>query len=418
MVQKLGHMGLFHIFGSNTVNRLISFVSNSVVIRTLSKEQYGLFGSAYNVFNLVGLVNGFGMANAMLLYCSEDRTEQEKSTIYQYTLKAGFLASMLLSIGMVLYGIYGKTGIEGNSRYIVFLSALPMLDYLQLYVLSFLRTRRENKTYARLMTFNTCTRFVFDFLGALLGRISGLILGRYLVYGVTILAGAAMCADKYRGPGKRCITEELKKVLWNYAVKTGGTSALNQIVYLVDIALISYLISDAAVVARYKVAAMIPEALNIIPQSTMVTFLPYFSARKSDGDWVAKNCKRLFAGALILNFFISLVLCAGAPVFLRIIGGVQYLDGARCFQILSISYFFLATFRLFSTNLLAVFHKVTFNFAISVFTGTSNILLDYFLILKYGSIGAAWATLITVVLASLCSFPYLIYVIKNRQFGD
>ena len=40
---------------------------------------------------------------------------------------------------------------------------------------------------------------------------------------------------------------------------------------------------------------------------------------------------------------------------------------------------------------------------------------NYFMVKKYGAIGAAWATLFTVVIASLCSFPYLIYVIKRKD---
>lgn len=415
--RKLEHVGLFHIFGSNIFNRLISFLTVSAVAHILSKEQYGIFESANNIFNLFVIINGFGMVNAMLLYCSEEREKTEKSAIYQYTFICGFLASVLLSLGMLIYGLCGKVGIRESAKYIVLLSALPVLDYSQQYILTFFRTRRENKAYARLLTLNACAHFTFDFLGALLQGVSGLIVGRYLMYGVTIIASCIASANFRKNLQKIFITASLKRALWNYSLKTGITSALNQIVYLIDIALIGFLISDATVLAGYKVATVIPEALNVVPQSVIITFLPYFSAQKSK-EWIAKSCKKLFHCMAVLNFTISLILYEGAPIFLKILGGEKYLDGIRCFRTLAISYFFLATFRLFSTNLLAIFHKVSFNLLVSIFTGVCNISLDYFLIQRYGAIGAALATLITVLLASFCSFPYLIHVVKNRQFGD
>lgn len=415
-MKSLSKIGLFHVFGSYTLSRVIAFVTNAVIVRLLSKEEFGIFGSAYNVYNLFIILNGFGMINATLLYCSEERPEQEKQSLYEYTLRWGFFSAVLLSAGMLLYGLYGRVGVQDSSCYIIALSALPIFDYVQQYILVFYRIRCDNKTFARLLTINTCAHFLFDCTGALMWGVSGTIAGRYLSYIVTIIIGVLVGKDRFRKSGKSAqLPATQKKAIWNYALKSGGASALNQIVYLIDIALISCLVSDAMVVASYKTATMIPEALSFIPQSVIVTVLPYFARKQQNREWVKDKSKKLFVGMAAMNFLISLFLWIMAPFIIEILWGKKYLDSVPYFRILSISYFFLGTFRLFSTNLLAVFHRVTFNLSISLLTGVSNMLLDYFMIKKYGAIGAAWATLFTVVIASLCSFPYLIYVIKRKD---
>lgn len=415
-MKSLSKIGLFHVFGSYTINRVIAFITNTVIVRLLSKEEFGVFGSAYNVYSLFIILNGFGMINAVLLYCSEERGEQEKRSLYRYTLKWGFFSAVLLSAGMLLYGFYGRVGIQESSRYIIALSVLPLFDYVQQYILVFYRIRCDNKTFARLLTINTCAHFLFDCAGALMWGVGGTIAGRYLAYIVTIAVGTLVGKETFKRAGKSTgLPATQKRDIWNYALKSGSASALNQIVYLIDIALISYLVSDAMVVASYKTAAMIPEALSFIPQSVIVTVLPYFARKQQDGEWVKDKSKKLFIGMAAMNFLISLFLWIMAPFIIEILWGEKYLDSVPYFRILSISYFFLGTFRLFSTNLLAIFHRVTFNFSISLLTGVSNILLDYFMVKKYGAIGAAWATLFTVVIASLCSFPYLIYVIKRKD---
>lgn len=94
------------------------------------------------------------------------------------------------------------------------------------------------------------------------------------------------------------------------------------------------------------------------------------------------------------------------------------MDSIPYFRILSISYFFLGTFRIFSTNILGIFRKTTFNLFVAILTGIANIVLDFVLITHYSAYGAAWATLVVLILASVLSFPYLLKeVFVNSKSG-
>ena len=52
---------------------------------------------------------------------------------------------------------------------------------------------------------------------------------------------------------------------------------------------------------------------------------------------------------------------------------------------------------------------------ISIITGLANIGLDVWLTLKYGSIGAAYATLAVTIMAAVLSFPYVIYIVYSGR---
>ena len=106
-----------------------------------------------------------------------------------------------------------------------------------------------------------------------------------------------------------------------------------------------------------------------------------------------------------------------AGLAIRLLWGEQYMDGVPVFRVLAVSFFFLGTFRSTSTNILQALGKVRFNLCVSVVAAISNFVLDYFFIKMYGIMGAAVATLLVTVIASILSFPYLIKSLRDIDKG-
>ena len=103
----------------------------------------------------------------------------------------------------------------------------------------------------------------------------------------------------------------------------------------------------------------------------------------------------------VVNGCIALFCFAFAPIIITVVFGVEYADAITCFRILIIGYWISSTVRISSGNVLDMLLKVKTNFVISVIAGLANILLDVFLIMKWGSIGAAIATCSIFVLTSV-----------------
>ena len=414
-IRQLLKNGFFHITGSNVINKVIAVITNILITRTLGKQGYGVFSTAYNVYSIFVIFSGLGMYSAILLYCSEKRSDNEKRAYYIYGLRAGFAASILLSVGMALYAFFVPLGIPEIRTYILLLCLLPLVDYVMQYVLIILRTQQENKKYALLLNINSIAYLVLGYMGAYFGGISGTILGSYFSYFVVILISIPSVIPfmKSKTDINFCLGKKEKRALWGYSLKNGGSCALNQILYLIDVALIAALVKDAKIVASYKVAVTIPEGISFIPMSIMVYLLPFFAQHNNDRQWLSSKIKKLFFLTGILNAVISVTLCVGAPYIISILWGKEYLDGVFCFRILSVNYFVLGTFRMTCTNVLATLHKVDFNLILGIVSGVLDIILDVVLIQRYGAVGAAFATLICVCFISIFSVPYLLRTIRN-----
>ena len=117
----------------------------------------------------------------------------------------------------------------------------------------------------------------------------------------------------------------------------------------------------------------------------------------------------------IFNLFLSVTLVLLAPWIVPLFFGKQYADSILIFRILSINYFFSATFRIVSGNLLVAQRKLKFNLLVAAISGTVNVLADVVLISIYGSIGAAFATVIVTLVSGILSTAYLIYTLKSKS---
>ena len=62
--------------------------------------------------------------------------------------------------------------------------------------------------------------------------------------------------------------------------------------------------------------------------------------------------------------------------------------------------------------------KLGFNFFVALISGGVNVVADFYLISSMGSIGAALATVLVVIVSSILSTAYLIYTFKKNQKGE
>ena len=90
------------------------------------------------------------------------------------------------------------------------------------------------------------------------------------------------------------------------------------------------------------------------------------------------------------------------------------MDAVPVFRLLSVNYFFSGTFRILSGNLLVTQRKLKFNLLVAIISSSANIAADFFFIQWWGSIGAALATVLVVLVSSVFSTTYLIYTFRQK----
>ncbi|MEF9941971.1 MAG: oligosaccharide flippase family protein [Lachnospiraceae bacterium] len=408
--------GVFHILGTSVINKVLSFLTNIFIVRFLTKADYGVFGYANNIISFFILVSGLGMLSGILQYGSEQGDEPTKNSFFRYGMRFGAIINGVLGILIVLYVIFIPITIKEAGIYILQLCLLPIFDYAYNYFCIILRCKKENKKYSLLLNINTTTYLVFSCLGAFLFGITGVIMGRYCSYLISIVMGYRQCGyAKIRAYTTRALQKKQKQEIIKYSSVCCASNALSQVLYLLDVYLIAEFVRNVEVVASYKVATLIPTALDFIPLGIITFVYPYFAENNKDYNWIKSHTKQLFCIMGGINCILSLVLFFGAPLIIELLWGADYMDALVPFRILSINYFITGTFRILSGNILAMLKKVKVNLYVSLFAGVSNIILDIVLIKRYGSNGAAIATMGVVIISSLISGVALIYNINKLK---
>ena len=415
LLRMLREKGFFYIFGASTINKIIQFCSGIFLVRFISKNDFGVYSQAQNIINIFVLFIGLGTNYALMQFGSESKDFNERKSFFKLGLKVSIPFNFFISF---LIGVYTLSmNISDGKLKVVLISMifLPMFIYFFEFFQIYFRTSLYNVEFSRLSMINTILMFCLSILGAISIGIFGIVFGNYVAYFISIFIGAYWLYNKGRMEDSTIkIKNKTKKDFFNYSIISMLSNSISSFVYLIDIFLIGFLISDSQVLASYKTATLIPFALNFIPISIMTFVYPYFAKNRDNKKWILKMYKKLQFGLFVLNFFIMLVLVIFAPLIINLLFGTIYMDSIPYFRILSIGYFVASAFRIPAGNVLSMIKKIKFLFITNCIVGVINIVLDFYLIKNYSAIGASISTLVIITLTSLIYNIYIYTYLRRK----
>lgn len=405
--------GFFHIFGSSVANKIVAFLSSVVLVRILSKTEYGAFTYAWNIFSMVLLLNGFGMETGVLQICSE-RSGDEKyaKRVCNSGSRFGLKFNILLTVILLIIGAFIPLKINGAKEILFLLSLLPMVQLMYGLTTGYLRSQKRNHDYAKLTVINTVMVFCVSVGGAFVFREKGMVLGYYVANVGSILLGFFWLRIRLISRDDQ-LDQHDRKALISISFVSMCNNGLSQLMYLLDVFVLGLLIPQEILLASYRVATIIPMALTFIPLSLVTYLYPYFAEHRNDGKWCLDRYKKILLGLGTVNAVISVGLFILAPFVIELLFGELYIDAVPVFRILSINYFFSGTFRILSGNLLITQRKLKFNLLVALVSGCVNVIADIILIRFYGQMGAAIASVFVVIISSGMSTTYLVYTFRK-----
>lgn len=410
-LQKLFSTGFFHIFSSGVINKILTFLSNVVVVRFVSKIEYGIFAYADNIVSLVLLATGMGLVSGTFQLCSE-KSGIESEKIFQYGSSIGIKINILLCIIIAIISQFLPIKFEAAREYLLLMCINPILliifDFQQIYF----RSNLENKKYAFSSSLNTLLVVTGAIIGVVIMSVNGMIIGRNIAYVVTLI----FIFFKLNVPIKlynNTISKNDKFILFKISIISMLNNGMTQLLYLLGVFLVGLILVDETAIASYKVAIVIPTAMAFIPNAMVTYIYPYFARHKEDKKWCLKNYKRIIKYFGGINLVIAILMVVFAKDIITIIYGEQYIDAVACFRVLSINYFVAGTFRTITNNLLVAQRKLEFNFMVNIISAGINIAGNFALIPVIGSLGAALSTLISIIITSALTAIYYIYIIKK-----
>lgn len=416
MLSKLKQLlktGFFHIVGAGAINKVISMLLSIVLVRILSKTDYGCYAYAFNIVSFFVLFNGLGVPTAILQICSENYKDKLKSfVVYRYAFKGGIAVDMTIAILILAVALFVPLAVDGSNVLLALYSLYPFVSLLCEMRLMRLRVNLENRVYARMTNIQTLLLALFSVTGALICQAVGLIVGQCLAYCASYLLLTYAIKESKKDCAVEVSASELSKSekvdFWKIATISSFNNGLGGMLTLVGTQLIGILIANAEIVASYKVATTIPFALLFLPSAIITYVYPYFARNKNDRRWTLKNYGLLLLGSGMI-FLIVFALCEIlAEPIICIIFGDQYLDSVPCFRILMLGFFVTSTLRMPTGNLLVTQRRLFANTLMGVLSIAFNVFLSFILIPSYGMIGAAWVYVLTMVLGTFICVPIFI----------
>ncbi len=414
-IKTLLKTGFFHIFGASAINKVLAFLCNIVLLHIISKPEYGVFTYAWNIYSIVILFSGMGITTGLLQLCSEHAGDDDYAMrASDYGTRFGLRINMILSAVLLGIGLFAPLKIESSRIILIATCLMPFVQlYFELMNIN-LRVKKLNSQFAKMQLINTIVFYGVSLTSAFVIREMGLVVGHYVSWIAAILIGMFVFKVKLLSNKRETIGED-KVPLFKISVISMTNNSLSHLLYLLDVFVLGIVDPQETILASYKAATLIPTALTFIPASLMTYVYPYFAQHRQDRKWCRKYYGITLLGFGSFNILVSGLLVLLAPVLVKYTYGAQYLDCVPVFRILSVNYFIAATFRTLSAFLLLTQRALKFNLFVAVVSSVVNIFADYFFIRAWGSVGAAYATVLVVLVSSILSTSYLLYLFNKND---
>lgn len=404
----------FSVFFSSVAGKVLSFLGGMIIVRVLSKSDYGQYAYITNCYGMLTLLGDLGCNSAALQYCNESfRLPEKANSFFVYGYTRGMAFSLFTSALILLSPLFYPFSTPEAAHMTQWLCLLPLFKTTFSFAAVNLRYRLQNKKYAKINLFHAIVTYLIIIPASYWIGVKGAVLSDYLITLISIIYSVCVSRSSMDFSQSSRLNSGERRSFLKLALGTQLNNGIDSVLMMLDIFLIGIFIGDTEVTASYKVATTIPTALAFLPASLMIYAVPHFARNSNDIGWVKKNYTKLilFGGAGYLAITAGLIVLS--PFLIPLIFGTQYTDTITCFCILMIGFFFSATFRVPSANVIYTQKKVRVNIIITVLTGISNCVFDILFIFLFGSVGAACATTLVHIINSCLSFGYMqLYIHK------
>lgn len=417
-IKKLQETDFFSIFIATILSKVVTFLGGIILVRILSKSDYGIYAYIKNCYSMLFIFNDFGISFAALQYMTESADNKEKQKqILKYSIKCCLLTSLVTGIIILVSPKFYPYKIGEAISIIPMLFLLPTISILINLFSMVLRANLENKKYAKLQIFTTIITYIVLIIFACVCGVRGAILSEY-VYSIIILIYSVILAYQYihniLKNKKSEITRKEKNGFIKYALAGQLNDTMGSILLNVDIFLIGYMISIPENIALYNAGAKIPYALTFLSNCVSIYITPYFIKHNKEIEWIKVNYKNLIKYCSIgFGVMCIALVCLAKPIFM-VVFGADYYDAIPIYRVLIIGLFFTSAIKIPTANVLVSLRKINVNIISNIICIIVNFVSNIAFIKFFGIIGAAITTTITNIISATIYIIYLNRYIKKN----
>lgn len=404
----------FIVLLANVFSYFIAFSGSVIYVRLLGKSDFGLYTFAFNIISLFLLVNGFGAASGVLQYVSRAKNHNEQLNYLRFAFHGGMIFNLAIGVCIVGYALLMPLPLPAARPILLAMALFPVgrlyIDIFQ----SFFRATGQNKLQAEFSILNNALLLMVNVIGIVAFKLYGLIYFTYLGYGIMLL----FSAWKFKLP-KLFTTFSYPAIkireFISYSFFTTLSNAFSGLLFVLDIIIIGYVVKDTQLIAIYRVATIIPFAINFIPNIAVNYYYPEFAKNADNPAKIRSLARWVSLRMFLFSGTVSLLLIILAHPLINLIFGHGYNQSILPFQIISFGYWIIATFRTVNGNIIAALGKAKLSFYLTAVILLTNIAVTYFMVLKYSIVGAASAVVFMYGFSSLIGYLTLKILLKAKE---
>jgi len=410
IVQDFAKRGGIAIFFSAFFARLLSFIASIIALQLIDSTGLGLVIYAFTIVSFIIPVSGLGLHQSLIRYGALLESQKQKNSLFIYVLKKGVLWSFVLVAIVIILSFLFEPILLDSKNYLIALAFLIPTSFVLEILKVQLRLFHKNIEFAKVeITYAAALVFMVFTLSYFYNEIG---------YIIALICSPLITALLFFKKLNIDIQEQHQKLsiinisFWKYGFFSSLSNVATQFLTAIDILLIGYFLVDPEIVTIYKYIALIPLSLLFLSRVFMTTDFVKITENIYDSKYIKDYIKNYFTLFLTISVCIILFSFAFSNYILSYFGE-NFIEHRSSFMILIIGICGILIFRGLFGNLLSAIGKAHTNYWIALIAIFINILLNYFLIPRYGIFGAAITSASLMWFTGILSTVLFFYYYKD-----
>ena len=404
----LNRSGMYVLL-STVVSRIFSFLASWFALQLIPNKELGIILFTYNIIAFIIPFSSLGLHQSLLRYGALLNSTEEKNALFVYVFKKGLLIAFLITAIVIVSSFLIPFKFENTNYYLAILSLVLIPVFLLEIIKIQFRLNHNNKSYSFIeITYNTIL-VLFVFMFSLFLKEKGYVTALILAPTLTFILFIKKLKINFSAKINKKITN-LK--FWKYGFYAGLTSVVTDFLFIIDILLVGYLMTNPEMVTVYRYVSIIPLSILFLPQVFIATDYVSFTEKIADKKHIFNYIKSY----MIFFTGISIALCSFFFFFseeVLILFDANFTQYSDSFLILILGVCGILIFRGLFGNLLSSIGKIEMNYYIITIALVLNIFSNYYLIPVYGIKGAAITSAFLMWFTGIFSCLWFFYLYKK-----
>jgi len=388
-----------YVFIATVTARILSLLASIIALKLINKVDLGYVLYAMSIMAFVIPLSGLGVQQGLLRFGAQLKSISEKKALFPHVFKKGFIFSFLLSLGIFILSYVVPLKFSESAHFLRWLSLLMLTMFLLEIVKIQFRLEHNNKKFAFVEIFYNIVLVFTVFVLSYFYKEFGYTLALIITPLITFLWFFKSLKINFKSAK---LPIPLDFTFLKYGFFAGLSNVTTQLLFAIDILLIGSILNDSSLVTAYKYVSIIPFSLMFLPGILLTTDFVNLTERIYDKAYIKNYSKNYSVFFMIFSIGIAILFYPLSGFILNLFDPV-YQQYSTTFLVLTGGVFSILIFRGLYGNLLSALGKAQVNYWITLVALLINIPANYYLIPKYGILGAAITSAILMWFSSLAT---------------